>query len=48
MNGKLLRYNKLALAFVEHAGLLVIAIATVIAASGEVMTMIKADCAGGA
>ena len=42
MNGKLPRYNKLVLTFAEHVGLLVIAIATVIAASGEVMTMIKA------
>ena len=42
MNGKLPRYNKLVLSFVEHVGLLVITIATVIAASGEVMTMIKA------
>jgi protein PsiE len=42
MNGKLPRYIKLALAFVAHVGLLVIAIATVIAASGEVMAMIKA------
>ena len=41
MNGRLPRYNKFALAFAEYAGLLVIAIATVIAASGEVMTMIK-------
>ena len=32
MSGKLLRYNKLVLTFVEHAGLLVITIATVIAA----------------
>ena len=42
MNGKLTRYNKHALAFVMHVGLLVIAIATVIAASGAVMVMIKA------
>ena len=48
MNGKFPRYNKLALAFVAQVGLLVITIATVIAASGEVMTMIKADCVGGA
>lgn len=42
MNGKLPHYNKVALAFVEHVGLVIIAIATVIAASGEVMTMLKA------
>ena len=42
MNGKLTRYNQLVLTFVEHVGLLVITIATVIAAGSEVMTMVKA------
>ena len=42
MSGKLPRYNKLVLIFMEHVGLLVITIATVIAAGSEVMTMVKA------
>jgi len=42
MDGKIPRFNKRALMFVEHIGLLVIAIATVIAASGEIIGMITA------
>jgi protein PsiE len=42
MEGKIPRFNKRALMFVEHIGLLVIAIATVIAAGGEVLSMIAA------
>jgi protein PsiE len=41
MQGKISHYNKQALALVEHAGLLVIAIATVIAAGSEVLSMIN-------
>jgi len=42
MEGKIPRFNKRALAFVENIGLFVIAVATVIAAGGEIVGMIAA------
>jgi protein PsiE len=43
MTNPIKEFNKKLLAVAEHIGLLVIAVATVIAMSGEVMTMVRAE-----